>query len=90
MKLKKFAEVEGNAAQTKIMLRKLDQMAAFCETSLCRRKYLLNYFDELAPDYCGNCDICLTTTEKEDGTIEAQKLLSAVSRLHQRFGANYV
>ena len=90
MKLKKFAEVEGNEEQSKIMLKKLNQMSALCETRICRRKYLLNYFDEVAPDYCGSCDVCLSEIEKTDQTIEAQKLLSAVSRLQQRFGMNYV
>jgi len=90
MKLKKFAAVDGNEAQSKIMLKKLNQMSALCETNLCRRKYLLNYFDEAAPDYCGSCDVCLSEIEKEDATVEAQKLLSAVSRLNQRFGFNYV
>ncbi len=90
MKLKKFAEVDGNEAQSKIMLKKLNQMSALCETNICRRKYLLNYFDEAAPEYCGNCDVCLSEREKEDTSIEAQKFLSAVSRLNQRFGMNYV
>ncbi len=89
-KLKSFAKIDGNLAQSNIMLKKLDQMAALCETAMCRRKYLLNYFDEAAPDYCGNCDTCLSEKEKTDHTIEAQKLLSAVSRLNQRFGLNYV
>lgn len=90
IKMKKFAEVDGNEEQTKIMLKKLDQMAALCETTGCRRKYLLNYFGETAPDYCGNCDTCLTEREKEEATIEAQKLLSAVTRLDQRFGSGYI
>lgn len=89
-KLKSFAKIEGNPAQSNIMLKKLDQMAALCETSICRRKYLLNYFDEVAPDYCGNCDTCLGEKKRSDHSIEAQKLLSAVSRLNQRFGLNYV
>lgn len=89
-KLKSFAKVEGNEEQSRIMLKKLDQMAALCETNLCRRKFLLNYFDEAAPDYCGSCDVCLSEIEKADATVEAQKLLSAVSRLNQRFGINYV
>ncbi|HRI22834.1 MAG TPA: RecQ family ATP-dependent DNA helicase, partial [Panacibacter sp.] len=59
MKLKSFARVEGNEAQTKIMLQKLDKMAALCETKTCRRKYILNYFGEDAPIYCGSCDTCL-------------------------------
>ncbi len=89
-KLKSFARVEGNEAQSKIMLKKLDQMAALCETRQCRRKFLLNYFDEAAPDFCGSCDVCLSDEEKVDATIEAQKLLSAVSRVNQRFGINYI
>jgi ATP-dependent DNA helicase RecQ len=72
------------------MLKKLDQMAALCETHQCRRKYLLNYFNEEAPDYCGSCDTCLTEVEKDDATVEAQKFLSAISRLNERFGINYV
>ncbi|MBC7888679.1 MAG: DNA helicase RecQ [Ferruginibacter sp.] len=89
-KLKNFATIEGNAAQSKIMLKKLDQMAALCSTRQCRRQYLLNYFDEAAPPFCGSCDVCLSDEEKADATIEAQKLLSAVSRLDGRFGINYV
>ena len=89
-KLKNFARVEGNEAQSKIMLKKLDQMAAFCETRQCRRKYLLNYFDEHAANFCGSCDVCLSQEEKVDATIEAQKILSAVTRLREKFGINYV
>lgn len=90
MKLKKFASVEGNPEQTRIMLKKLDQMAAFCETRSCRRRYLLNYFTEEAPEHCGSCDICLSDFEKADATIEAQKILSAVTRLQERYGMNYI
>ncbi len=89
-KLKNFARVEGNEAQSKVMLKKLDQMSAFCETRQCRRKYLLNYFDEAAGDFCGSCDVCLTDAERGDATIEAQKILSAVTRLQEKFGINYV
>ena len=89
-KLKSFARVEGNEAQSKIMLNKLDKMAAFCETRQCRRQFLLHYFDEDAPPFCGSCDTCLSEEEKVDATIESQKLLSAVSRLKERFGMNYV
>lgn len=90
IKLRNFAKVEGNEEQSKIMLKKLQQMAQLCETRQCRRQYLLNYFGEAAPDYCGSCDVCLSDEEKVDATIEAQKFLSAVSRLNERFGVNYV
>jgi ATP-dependent DNA helicase RecQ len=89
-KLKRFAMIEGNSEQTNISLKKLDQMGRFGELFTCRRKYLLNYFDEPAADYCGNCDICLTNVELFDATILAQKALSAVVRLEGRFGANYI
>ncbi len=89
-KLKHFATVENNEEQTRIMLRKLEEMVGLCETNQCRRKYLLNYFGEEAPDHCDNCDICTSDYEKTDATEEAQKILSAVSRLNQRFGTNYV
>jgi ATP-dependent DNA helicase RecQ len=39
---------------------------------------------------CGNCDVCLTKVEQEDGTELAQKVLSAVSRLNERFGTGYI
>ena len=92
MKLKKFAFNETSAAQTKIMMQKLERMADFCSTYKCRRKYLLNYFDEAFEAPCGNCDICLNTNTEEtfDATVIAQKALSAIVRLKEKFGALYV
>lgn len=90
MKLKNFAQVEDNPEQTAILLKKLDQMVQLCETKACRRKYLLNYFGEQAPDYCGSCDNCLNKPELQDSTIIAQKILSTVYRLNQSFGSGYV
>ncbi|MCX6744118.1 MAG: DNA helicase RecQ [Candidatus Parcubacteria bacterium] len=90
IKLKNFAMVEGNPEQSRIMLRKLSQMASLCETNECRRKAILNYFGEEAPDSCNSCDICLSTREKFDGTVIAQKAISAVAELKSRFGLTYV
>lgn len=90
-KLKGFAEVEGNRVQSEIMLKKLNTMGAFGDLKTCRRKFLLNYFSEDAGDEkCGNCDNCNTTFETFDGTIIAQKALSAVARTGQRFGLSYL
>ena len=89
-KLKRFAEVEGNPEQTRVMLRKLGQMADFCEIRTCRRKYILKYFGEEFPDTCESCDVCLTEYETIDGTVTAQKALSAVLRLEERYGLTYV
>lgn len=90
MKLKHFAQVENNLEQTRILLEKLDKMVAFCETRQCRRKYLLNYFGETAPEYCGACDTCLHKPELSDQTIVAQKIMSTVARINERFGLGYV
>lgn len=90
VKLKGFAEVEGNASQSAIMLKKLDTMGSFGELKTCRRRFLLNYFSEQTDDDCGNCDNCTTVFEKFDGTIIAQKALSAVYRTEQRFGISYL
>ena len=90
VKLKKFCEIENNPAQSKIMLEKLNKMARLCETQTCRRKFMMNYFGEEYPNYCGSCDVCLSKYEKFDGTIIAQKALSAVARLDQRYGVNFV
>ncbi len=91
-KLKGFVEVEGNAEQSAIMLNKLDTMAKFGDLKSCRRRFLLRYFseDEDVPDNCGNCDNCTKEVERIDGTVIAQKALSAVYRTGQRFGLSYI
>ena len=65
-------------------------MGEFGEMKICRRKFLLKYFDEESTEDCGKCDNCDTTFEKFDGTIIAQKALSAVARTDQRFGLTYL
>jgi ATP-dependent DNA helicase RecQ len=89
-KMKYFARINGNEKQSEIALRKLDQMALYGDLSSCRRRYLLNYFNETAPEYCGNCDSCLSRTEMVDGTASVQMVISAVTSLRERFGASYV
>jgi ATP-dependent DNA helicase RecQ len=89
-KLQYFAKIEGNEEQTAIMLKKLDDMVKYCQVQSCRRQYLMQYFDESFPDNCGSCDVCLSEYEKFDATLIAQKALSAVARLKERFGNSYV
>lgn len=90
IKLRDFVAVEGNKEQSQIMLKKLDRMAEYGDLKTCRRRHLLNYFSEEFPGDCGNCDNCLTEFAKFDGTIIAQKALSAVARTGQRFGLTYI
>ena len=84
---------EGDLAHRRRLAAHLDAMLALCETVECRRAQLLGYFGESAVP-CGNCDTCLLPPQSVDGTIAAQKLLSAVVRLQrerrQRFGAGQV
>ena len=72
------------------MLQKLDDMVRYCQLHSCRRRFLLKYFDEEFAAPCGSCDYCLTEFKKFDGTLIAQKALSAVARLKERFGAGVV
>jgi len=90
IKLKQFAMVDDNPEQSRIMLKKLDDMVKYCQLHACRRQFLLKYFDEDFPPNCGSCDFCLTDFKRFDATLIAQKALSAVSRLKERFGSTYV
>ena len=89
-KLQRFARVEGNEEQSAIMLKKLDDMVKYSQLQTCRRQYLMRYFDEDFPEHCGSCDICLSEYEKFDATLIAQKALSAVARVKERFGSTYI
>jgi len=90
MKLRKFAEIEGNPQQTAISQKKLQLMQQYCEHEGCRRQFLMQYFGEPFPAYCGSCDYCLSSLEEKDATVDAQKLLSAISRTGERYGAGYI
>jgi ATP-dependent DNA helicase RecQ len=65
-----------------ILNARLDRMLHFAESNHCRRKLLLNYFGEYTSDDCGECDNCKGTQSLFEGTVLAQKALSAVARLH--------
>lgn len=75
--------------QKRVERGKLDALLAWCETPNCRRTLLLKYFSEDGTP-CGNCDTCLEPPELWDGTVAAQKALSAVFRSGQRFGAGHL
>ena len=79
--LRKFAE--GTETET-YQLAKLERMQQFAEALSCRRKVLLGYFGEHITEDCGNCDICKTPPKYFDGTLIAQKVCSAISRLKEQ------
>lgn len=89
-KLRRFAFQGDDHEHAQTLIDKLEKMVELCERTVCRRKLLLNYFGEQAPEACASCDVCLTTYTYEDGTIFAQKALSAVARLGGKFGLNYL
>lgn len=68
----------------------LDALLGVCETTQCRRRALLAHFGEMVSDDCGNCDSCLSPAQTWDGTEAARKLLSAIYRSGQRYGAGHV
>lgn len=86
---RRIDESEAPEERKRVERHKLDAFLAFCEAATCRRQMLLRYFsDDCEP--CGACDTCVSPPETFDGTVTAQKLLSAVYRTGQRFGAGYV
>jgi ATP-dependent DNA helicase RecQ len=70
--------------------RSLQSMITLASANACRRKQLLGHFEEEHAGACGNCDVCLGEIKVADATEDARKLLSAVARTGQRFGAGHV
>ncbi|MCR4460078.1 MULTISPECIES: ATP-dependent DNA helicase RecQ [Enterobacteriaceae] len=88
--LRKCLEEKPPGQLQDIERHKLNAMGAFAEAQTCRRLVLLNYFGEGRQEPCGNCDICLDPPRRYDGLVDAQKALSAIYRVGQRFGMGYV
>ncbi len=74
-------------AQKRAMRERLEVMIALTETVHCRTAALLACFGEALPQPCGHCDNCRAAPGTFDGTVAAQKVLSAVYRTGQTFGA---
>ena len=70
--------------------RRLREMTFYSTTNDCLRAYILKYFGEKPMGYCGHCSNCNTKFEMVDITQEAQKILSCVVRMKERFGAGLV
>ncbi|MBV9553927.1 MAG: DNA helicase RecQ [Alphaproteobacteria bacterium] len=92
MNLRRLTEAADiGEQQRRIERQKSEALIGFCETVGCRRQALLGYFGERRDEPCGNCDNCRDPgAESWDGTVAAQKALSAVYRTGQRFGAHHL
>ena len=82
----------GEAAdrQRRIERQKIEALIGYCEAVSCRRQILLRYFGEVDHPPCGNCDNCRRPVPSWDGTVAAQKALSAIYRTGQRFGTHHL
>jgi ATP-dependent DNA helicase RecQ len=76
--------------QKRVMRARLEAMIGLTETSGCRTRALLACFGEDLAEDCGHCDHCGSPPVTFDGTVEAQKVLSAVYRTDQLFGALHI
>ncbi len=86
------AAAAATAAARQAQQELLRGMQRFCSSAACRHHALSTYFGQAyeRPN-CGACDVCLDEVEEmADGTVLAQKILSGVARVNQRFGIGYV
>lgn len=81
---------EGDERHKRLEQHKLDAMLGLCEQVSCRRQALLNYFDEVLPEPCGHCDICVDGVQTYDATEPARQALSAIYRTGQHYGVSYL
>ena len=77
---------KSESALQQIFTEKLTQMQRYAEAQVCRRRILMSYFGEEMSEDCHNCDVCLNPPERFDGTILAQKAISAALRTDQHIG----
>lgn len=87
IQLRRF--IQGTANE-EMQSAKLERMKQFADATSCRRKVLLSYFGELLENNCGNCDVCKNPPEFFDGTLIAQKGLSAIYRLKGKEGTGTI
>ena len=91
IKIEYFIQQMEDENNRQVAYKQLRELVSYCEGNVCRRRLLLAYFGEIFDESnCGSCDVCLEPKERFDGTIAAQKILSCVYRVGERFGINYV
>jgi len=80
---------DASDEQKRVDRQRLNALVSLCESPRCRRQTLLTYFAETS-EPCGNCDFCCDGAQLVDGTIAAQKALSAMVRTGERFGTEHL
>ena len=89
-KLEKFMEGKPVAEQD-IGRQLLQETAAYAETSVCRRKFLLHYFGEVFEvENCGNCDNCLHPKKKVEAKEMLKLALEVISAVKENFKVDYI
>ena len=83
-------ESQAGDDQKRVDLQRLNALLALCEAPRCRRQTLLAYFGETGAPPCGNCDLCEGGVAVVDGTVDAQKAMSAILRTGQRFATEHL
>jgi ATP-dependent DNA helicase RecQ len=90
-KIRYFIDQVADDKERLIAMEKLSRTVRYASHNLCRRRQLLEYFGENYPEKdCKACDICTGMVEKIDVTVDAQMLMSAISRTGQRFGITHI
>lgn len=91
--LQKFLISKSTESEIRQQLeyKRLQSMVDYCHTPQCLRAFILHYFGEFdVEEHCDNCSNCKLEGELIDITIDAQKVLSCVYRMHERFGAKMI
>jgi ATP-dependent DNA helicase RecQ len=91
VRIRYFIEQTEDPRERRIAEDQLFQMVRFAEANACRRKSLLGYFGETyGKDNCKTCDVCMGDVECIDASVPAQKIMSAIHRSGQKFGAVHI
>ncbi len=81
---------EGDDEYKGKMYGKLQTMQQYANTGDCLQQFILRYFGQTGAHPCGRCSNCLDDREYMDVTVDAQKVLSCIVRMHGRFGKNII